>query len=353
MEQCHHGLSKPYCNLCTPAPSSKPPRTPQRSQAITDFGLNAIKPDALADAGIYVVRTFKGRNHGSFDALGEKTTFVHFDGHPFLWAVEKVLERAPHLKTLQVIPPYRRFVDPPIKAHQLLTKRGVVVTTGHVRPELAWEPDRIVSKSYEPQRQFLLRLEGDQRQLFDELLAMRFEGALIVARYYCLNGEDYLPQRALMERFGFTPRVDAEVSARINSVLHYLDPGFPACVRSKQMTATMTHRVEKLRPLLRDSEKRQQLATDLGLAALPADFPLARIDVLRSLIAAIRDGRFDQLLPKHSNVREAIVLRFGLEDDRPIYRTLQQVGEEMGDITRERVRQLEERALEVLGIAEE
>jgi RNA polymerase primary sigma factor len=68
--------------------------------------------------------------------------------------------------------------------------------------------------------------------------------------------------------------------------------------------------------------------------------------------AMILAGRKEYLLDiiqRYLKPREAqiIILRFGLESDNPM--TLREVGEELG-ITRERVRQLEERALRRLRV---
>jgi len=352
MERCPHGLKPAFCSFCTPSQSLKPSRTPHRSTETTEFGQEAVDTNGLLAAGIHIVRPHKGRDDASFNTLDETVTFIHFDGQPNLWAVEKILARTPNLKTVQVIPSARRFIDPGTTAHRLLQERGVTVQTGHVRPDLVWEPDRIISKTYEPQRQFLLRLEDEQKALFEELLAMKFEAALMAARYYCLAGEDYLPQRAFCAIFGFSPRTNHSVSAWINAVLYYLDPGFPVSSRSKQRAAEMKRKVERLRPLMQDAERRQQLAADLGLAALPADLPLARLDVFREFMAAKRTGGLDRLASEASNDWRALTLRFGLAPELPsTYRTLEEVGGLMGGITRERVRQLEERGLAALGIS--
>lgn len=183
---------------------------------------------------------------------------------------------------------------------------------------------------------------------------MRWDSALMTARYFCLDGEEYIPQRELCPMFGLAPILEHAISAYINGILYYLDGGFPANKRSRQMAAMLKRRVEKLRPLLKSAEQRQALAKELGLAALPANLPLARLDVLKELVAARRDGRLRALASSsQANFGRAIELRFGLDGSVPsTYRTLEEVGEEMGGITRERARQLEERALEILGISE-
>lgn len=106
--------------------------------------------------------------------------------------------------------------------------------------------------------------------------------------------------------------------------------------------------------MLASAERRVQLAKDLGVPCLAASFPLVRVDVFQRLIVAQRTGRLTALMLDHARDVEVLMRRFGLDDlQRPAYRTLSEIGEAMGGITRERVRQLEERGLGLLGIVKE
>jgi len=240
----------------------------------------------------------------------------------------------------------------PEGAGKMLKERGVEVRTGHIRPDCAWEPGRNISKTFDPQRLFLLQLAGEQKALFEELIAMGFEAAAMTTRYFCLNGEDFLPQRVFCEMFGYSPRTNHNISAYINAVLYYLDPGFPANDRSKQMAANLKRKVEPLRLSIRSEEDRIRIAAELGLPRLPAKFPLARMDTLKQIIAARHAGQLDRLKADHENGWRAVTLRFGIaEDHASNYRTLDEVGTLMNGVTRERARQLEERGLALLGIS--
>ena len=59
----------------------------------------------------------------------------------------------------------------------LCRARGVEVNSGHIRPDLVWEDDRVVSRHYDAQRRFMSTLSGPQKALFDELLALGFDAA--------------------------------------------------------------------------------------------------------------------------------------------------------------------------------
>lgn len=104
---------------------------------------------------------------------------------------------------------------------------------------------------------------------------------------------------------------------------------------------------------LRDvvTEQRRVLARQLGLAKLPEHLPLARLQTFEAIIKASRDGRLLNLQQQFPNQHRALTLRFGLEGN--LYRTLQEVANQMGGVTRERVRQHEKKALRLLGIQED
>jgi hypothetical protein len=306
----------------------------------------------MKDEGSAVIHTAKGREKCGIKHLTEKTTFVHINGPLNLWAVEGILQQAPNLKTIQVIPSMFKKLHP--DSHlRLCQERGVAVVTGHVRPELVWEEGRIVSPHYQAQKAFLTGVSGDQKKLFDELIALGFEAALMTSRYYCLNGEEFLSQRALCADFGYGENINHYFSAKINAVLCYLDEAFEASLASKRLAKALRANVIRLRPYLESAELRKQCAERLRIPQLASKFPLARLDTFEKLLEAFRSGRLAQFALESPDDHRALVLRFGLEElALGAYRTLEEVGNLTG-VTRERVRQREERALKILGITEE
>jgi hypothetical protein len=84
---------------------------------------------------------------------------------------------------------------------------------------------------------------------------------------------------------------------------------------------------------------------------IPKGLPIARFETYQELVRASLDGRLKLLSRSSEGQYRAITLRFGIFDGS--YRTLQLVGDSMGQITKERVRQLEEGALAILGISED
>jgi hypothetical protein len=342
-ERCIHNLLKGTCATCLPP--QRPTRAPVKRDP-TRHSAPAL--GSLSDDGIAVVRTARGREHCGVERLDKDTTFVHIDGPGFLWAFEEILKRAPNLRTIQLIP----SAHAKLRGHlELCAARGVEVVRGHYKPELAWEDDRIVNPQYEPQRRFLRTMGGDQRRLFDELLAMGFESATIAARYFCLNDEPYAPMRVLVDEYDYSKGHVSIISVKVLSVLHYLDDTTVVGDAARLAAATMRARVGRLRPYLASADLRRRLAEEMGLPALPATLPLARAETLKAVLKAKRDGRIAAIRAEHPRDHEALVLRFGLEEVG-VYRTLLEVGQRMGGITRERARQLEERGLSLLGISE-
>lgn len=348
MERCKHGLVIGSCATCRP---QSPKRLPRPSEEATVHAAGALNGERMMNEGFAVVRPSKGRDKCGAQYLDDKTTFVHIDGQPNLWAIEQILARAPNLKTIQVIPSMLRKLTP--ASHLRLCKeRGVEVVGGHVGNP--WGETRIVSPHFEKQRRFLAELAGEQKTLFEELLALGFEEVQIASSYFCLNGEEYKPQRVLAEEYGYNPSYTHYFSAKINAVLCYLDPNFSAADNAERIAKTMRERVVRLRPYLESEEQRRKLAEKLGIPKLATKFPLARLDVFEAILKAGKDGRLEKLRLEAQNDYQVIKLRFGLDDSTfGTYRTLDEVGKLMGDLSRERIRQLEERALAKLDISED
>lgn len=350
--RCKHGTLVVFCVFCSPPPETPNDRRPAERKDVTIFGVAALDGKKLERAGYVVVHPMKGKGNNSFNDLNVDTRFVHIDGMPFLWAITLILEMAPNVKTIQVTPLMKRKLHP--RSHlRLCEERGVEVATGYHKPEGSGARRKPLSPFYERQRKFFRTLEGEQKALFDELLAMNFDAAIMTARYFCLNDEEYVAQRTLAEEYCFEKSDERQVSMRTNAIIYYLDPSFDAGERSQQFANMLKRRVENLRPFLRSAELRQRLCEQLGLTRLPDQLPIWRIQVFRGLLQARKDGRLQRLMAEHNRPYRAITLRFGIEEEEPTqYRRLEQIGKVL-DLTRERVRQLEAAALEALGIEDE
>lgn len=350
MERCKHGTYTIFCAFCKP-PAEEPSneRRPATRKDRTVFGVAALNGKELERTGYVVIKARK--DHHSFRDLNNETLFVHIDGMPFLWAIELILKLAINVRTIQVIPSMLRKMHP--DSHlRLCRERDVEVRSGHHRPNMAWKPGENRSPFYDRQQEFFRAMEGEQRILFEELLAMNFDATAMTARYFCLDGEEYTAQRLLAEEYGFGED-ERQVSMRINAVIYYLDPSFDAGDRSKQFADVLKRRVERMRPFLKSAELRQRLCAEIGIPRLPEKLPIARVPVFRELLQARKDGRLNRLMIEHNRLYRIITLRFGIEQEEPTqYRRHETIGETFA-VSRQRVFQLEADALRLLGIEDE
>jgi len=309
----------------------------------------AARPEV--DSARYATVRAKRRDSTKLSMLSEKTEFVHVDGHPFLWLLQKILAKCKNLKVLEVTPRQYRHLYP--KSHlRILAERSVEVRQGYHLPETGWPEGRPAPRNrhYEEQRKVLLNLTPEQHQLFDELLRFGFESAVLTARYFCLNGEEYMPYQDLGAQFGFSARNDSLASAHVLAVLHYLDPNRPASLASKRHAATLRQRAANLRECFAENEWKSKILAQLGIDKLPDDLPMSKMAVFGRVLHAVRDKSLDVL---DDRARTILLMRFGLEDWPSVgaYQVLDTIGERFG-VSRERIRQIEEDALKHIGIDE-
>ena len=350
--RCKHGMDPAWCSYCLkenqPAEvKRKQVRQPAQRKDTTTFGAEALTQDDLNLAGWVVVHVHLGRENAEFTQL-DRATHVHVCGLPFLWVIERILEKAPKLRQIRVIPSFYNKLHP--ESHlKLCAEHGVEGVTGHISPALAWAEGENRSRFYTGQRQFLLNLKDEQKALWEELLAMNFEAVQMTARYFCLNGEGFISKSDIARQHGFSVH-NSETTATdlTNAVIFYLDPTFECGPRAQQIANRIKPKVVRLRKYFEAVDHRRVLAEELGLENLPTDLPLSRYEIFKELVAAQRAGKLASLVDNRRG--QALDLRFGLTSGH--YLILEKVGEQM-DITRERVRQLEEEGLGLLGIQED
>lgn len=347
--RCKHGVNPSWCALC--APKKKDPtklKRPQRSTGFTVHGLGSHETSRKYQEGYVVVSPRGLRSRKDLNGCDHRIGFVHIDGFPNLWLVRWLLEHLPKLHTIQVTPKNERNLG---REHRrLCEERNVRLVTGHHNPNMAWEEGRNASPHYRGQREFLVKLESEQKALFDELVQMGFHAAILTARYFCLRDEEFKPQREVAQEVDFPTLLQGPISAYINSVFCYLDPTFKAAKRAVAIAGAMRQRVVRLRAILAEAASREEMAKRLGLNHLPEGMPLSRLDVLEAVVKASKDRDFGYFAYRCPREHEVVALRYGLSDGK--YRTLEEIGQRLG-VTRERIRQLEEKAFAELGIEDE
>ncbi|MFH0969141.1 MAG: sigma factor-like helix-turn-helix DNA-binding protein [Patescibacteria group bacterium] len=351
-KRCKHGLMEDSCSFCdSRGHSVNKKREPIARIEKTIHGSICLTSEKIKNYAI--IHSRGGRNHGNFQSLNENTVLVHIDGYPFLWIIEKIIELAPNVEIIQVIPTMRRKF---LQSHLELCEKhhNVKIIVGHWKPECAWKDNENRSPFYKAQALFFMNLSDEQKRLFDELIALKFDAALITARYFCLNGKDFIPQRLVAKEFGYKED-EGLVSRRVNAIIKYVDQTFNAGKEATLMAGNIKRRVSRIRSFFNQadflseiSKKSVEMAKKIGLEKLPLDFPLSRFDDLEAVVLANRDGRLKKLENEYPKWYWVIVHRFGIIDGQ--YRTLEAVGLLL-DISRERVRQLEEKTFKILGIS--
>ncbi len=348
MDRCKHGVNPSWCAYCNPRKENPAKlKKPEHRTVTTVHGSGAELSEKSYLAGYAVICT-SGRQKVTHGTISRHIAFVHIDGFPFLWAIKLLLDCLPNLHTIQIAPKMIRKLGD--HHRRLCAERNVRIISGYHQPNSAWPEGANHSRYYRQQQDFLLRLSGEQKALFDELLRLDFHVAHLVARYFCLRGEEFKPQHDVALEVDFPTLWDSVISARIHSVFYYLDPTFRASKRPRRMAETMRARVVSLREILAQAANREEIAKQLGLQALPSNLPLSRLYVFEAVVQTSQRQAFQRLLKEYPRWYRVLTLRYGLEDG--VYRTLEEIGEMM-DVTRERIRQVEEEAFDWLGIQED
>ena len=276
--------------------------------------------------------------------LDSTIKMIHINGYPFLWAIKKILLRAPNLKKIRLIPSTECRVTDGFKS--LLSSHGVELVFGHHNPSMAWKEGEVRENSdYLTKKAILKSLDPSKKALLDELLQMGFIEAKVVVRYYCLDGKDQVSQRVVGKEMGLGS--NSYISLLVNSTLAYLDP---TCVLSNQATDRargIKSRVLRVRDLLAQAEKMTEYLTRLGIDKIPEGMPMSHIDTLEALCAVWKTRAIEVLKEKDQRSYDMLCLRWGFADGK--YHTLHEIGQMYG-VTRERIRQLQERSFSSLGI---
>ena len=362
-DRCLHGMIPNSCAFCRPPAISKPKRVPRlRPREEHTVHGSGIELTYEAKKYEYVIIYAGKPDHPGWRMLSDSTVTVHIVQHPFLWAIEKIIEQCPKLEVIQM--PARMHKKLTESHHKLCASRNVALKVGYHRPDLIWGDDENRSPHYTKQRKFFLNLTGEQKQLWDELLLAKFPSALLTARYFCLNGEEFVTQQKVAEEFELER--NSSTSLYVNGVINYLDHTFEVSKMSTVHSHALRDRITRLRKYLqegvklKDAYKELQLKVDEvakshdteSVISLPRSFPLSRFELFLKVARAFYKGRLTELQRFDSRLYQVLTFRFGFTADHEHF-TLEQIGKALGGLTRERVRQLEADALKFLDIKDD
>lgn len=351
-EKCKHGILKSWCALCNPKPSKI--RSPHHRASHTVHGQASLsRPKLYAYKQAIVKTAGPGSIKGRPIEFSHNIELVHINGHPFLWAINQIIQQAPKVKVIRVIPSKLRSISKSTQA--LCRKNGIDITVGHWAPHLAWADRRNISIYYQGHRDFLLNLDGEQKKMFDELIMFNFRSAQMAARYFCLANEEFIYQRQVGDLFGLPTSVSlSDMSIRIYSVLHYIDPTFDVTADARVKALSIQNKITKLRKAVESAHKNQEKLAAIMASTqrpIPAGIPAAYIDIYEEIAIAYgsKEMEFLRDSPKkrYRMIYKALLCRYGLISNR--FTTLRQAGALL-DLSCERIRQLEEEGLGLLSI---
>ena len=230
--RCKHGMLEKTCSLCRQAPvQEKAGKKKGEIREKSTQGAGMTRED-------FVV-IYPQRGHSSHSSLDNTVTKAHIAGRLETWLLMFIIEHAPAVEVVQVIPKLEYRLTKRQKA--ICAERGIKLVIGHVRPQSGWSDDR---KSSAAKRKFLLNLVGLQKALFEELLDLEIREARLAVRYFCLSGEDYESMRVLAEEEGITVQ---SAETMISAVLYYLNPRFKTTREARRMAGFIEKRVVKLK----------------------------------------------------------------------------------------------------------
>ena len=356
IQRCMHGMVTGTCGICnrkkqepiehrTP---TKKPAQPERVHVVSTPPASEERGDPL----FTVIFSLRAKETGYLeDRLGPEIVQIHLTGIPFVWLLQRIIAECPSLRVLQTIESNRLYLERG-EAAELLKKAHFRVQYGTVRK--AWDQarkDSPSSKQYSGQQRFLQTLAGDQKALWDELLRFGIEAAEITARYFCLNGETFIPLGKLAVLYGFAENVSLG-SQFVNAVLHYLDPTFKCAREAKRRAASIETTVRVTRELTSGLDVIQRLCTELRIQNLPDKLPLSKWQLFRQIRLAYNAGRFSIFTEDRARDGEILKERYGIPEGP--FKSLGDIGlAQSPQLSHERIRQLEERALSALGITVE
>lgn len=298
----------------------------------------------MPDNEIAVVSTLVPRAEVDLSEVSAKTRVVHLYKYPSTWAVEEILARAPNLRALEVPPCAAPLVSAAVR--QMLAARGVDLAVGR-------RPEKAPSRAWRTERAFFLGLDEPGREALREVLSLDLTGVRLAVRYLCLAGEPYLPLHRVAAEAGSGIGPSAVV-AWIAAIRRHLDPSREISPTSEKYLRWLRARIEKSRAAARRAAAEGDLGAAWGellaevgltLADLPAGLPVTQRARFVEAAWAARDGRLEALRAVRPAAAHVLMLRYGLGGGP--YRTLDEIASER-DVTRERVRQLEDRALRYL-----
>jgi len=278
----------------------------------------------------------------SISSLPEDARVVHMVPQISLRKLRSLVKQCPSLERL-ILPPshYERLIS---KCHlDFLQAQGVEVSYGYwnYREALTMPP----GAQYKEKQTFYRNLTPSALARLNKLRSFGFEEMTLLERYLCVNGGRKISFLKLAKQVGMS---EGHLSILLNALLLYLGAppelagmSYPVEARARGIDGT----AQRLEMELKDASTRSEFEK---YKPLPPNLPPYSWDRFRRLSEMEYEmpEKFRELKEANPKQYWSLIYNLGLNET---YKTLENIGEELG-VTKERVRQLRNEALEILGI---
>ncbi len=271
-------------------------------------------------------------------ALDPAVEVVRFKSFPYPWLLRELFTHAPRVHTLLMPRETREHITQVDVYTRILAQHPITLALS-----LLTGKKRVGFKmsSYKERQAFMETLDAERRALFDELMAFNFIEAEITSRYFCLNGEEYLPPAEVAQMFGCS---QGGLQVWVGMILYYLDSPLEVPQQAISYVPGLKKQGASERVRLEHVETQKNMLASHGVENIPAGMPLRCIEAYAVIHRAWQQDELSELTMSASE-RNVLIERYGLQDG--IFKTLDEIGESR-DLTRERIRQLEASGLRKL-----
>lgn len=264
-------------------------------------------------------------------------------------SIGMILQTYPELEIIEIPKSFLLLVGPTIR--KLLNERGISLAIGRIKDNPAYDVTPVTQNYQNHKRRFQEVLAVQERKvIFDRMLEHEFLEAEIASLYF---GHERISVREIAERLGITWGVCESKLATFYAWSETAQSNKTAVVAAKNLIVRL-NRLETAYT----KEGRQKLRESYAVGGfLPSEsLPPARLENWQKLYKMLLENRenFEQLKAIDPKLAEILFLYYQLQPQQTQQKatTLEELGGKYS-VTKERIRQLRNKALDLLGIFDE
>lgn len=337
-EQCIHGLTRAWCGDCN---SPEPP--PRRQIVHLKDRVKSVRRRRYIE-GLYLLGV-----EDDPSGLSPRTKALHISQVPTGELIKNILEVCPNLQAVEFPPSsFKQYVRRNKTVTSLLNERSVDILIGRWQ-DREQDLDSRDDHEYYQRREYLVNLPEKKKQILLKAKEREFDSAEMLWRYFCL--EKPTPPRISLIDLSLEYGTTLQTTTR--KILGFLGLlGYPLRPKySKRSAGRLRGRIQKV---LRAETRALERAKFEKYQPIPSELPVGQWEYFLQLTEIQHQSpeKLEELAQEFPRTHFALVKYFGLKDG--VYCTLLEVGNSFDPpISRERVRQLKNSALEQLGILTE